>query len=56
MKQLQKRWAEFGTFARRAPYASGLLMLAIALYMGISADGPPGPTIEWLITEVVPEN
>jgi len=43
MKQLQKRWAEFGTFARRAPYASGLLMLAIALYMGISAGWASWP-------------
>jgi nickel/cobalt exporter len=33
---IQKRWSGFSTLARRAPYASGVLMLLIALYMGIS--------------------
>lgn len=36
VRHVQKRWSGFGTFARRAPYASGLLMLAIALYMAYS--------------------
>jgi nickel/cobalt transporter (NicO) family protein len=36
IKHIQKRWNGFDSFARRAPYASGLLMLAIALYMGFS--------------------
>jgi nickel/cobalt transporter (NicO) family protein len=33
---IQKRWSGFSTLARRAPYASGVLMLLIALYMGVS--------------------
>lgn len=36
VRHVQKRWSGFGAFARRAPYASGLLMLLIALYMGYS--------------------
>ena len=36
VKHIQKRWNGFDTFARRAPYASGILMLVIALYMGYS--------------------
>jgi nickel/cobalt exporter len=36
VRHLQKRWSGFNTFARRAPYASGALMLVIALYMGVS--------------------
>ena len=34
VRHVQKRWSGFSTFARRAPYASGFLMLLIALYMG----------------------
>jgi nickel/cobalt transporter (NicO) family protein len=34
VRHVQKRWPGFDTFARRAPYASGVLMLLIALYMG----------------------
>ncbi len=34
VRHVQKRWSGFGTFARRAPYASGVLMLLIAMYMG----------------------
>lgn len=34
VRHVQKRWSGFSTFARRAPYASGVLMLLIALYMG----------------------
>ncbi|WP_026793287.1 nickel/cobalt efflux transporter [Pleomorphomonas oryzae] len=33
---VQKHWKGFSTFARRAPYASGALMLLIGLYMGVS--------------------
>ncbi|MBS1167505.1 MAG: high-affinity nickel-transporter [Proteobacteria bacterium] len=33
---VQKRWSGFETFARRAPYASGVLMLVIAVYMAAS--------------------
>lgn len=36
VRQVQKRWSGFGAFARRAPYASGALMLFVALYMGAS--------------------
>lgn len=33
---IKKRWSGFDSFAKRAPYASGGLMVVIALYMGIS--------------------
>ncbi len=33
---IKKRWSGFDSFASRAPYASGGLMLVIALYMGVS--------------------
>lgn len=36
VRHVQKRWSGFNTFARRAPYASGILMVLIALYMGYS--------------------
>lgn len=36
VRHVQKRWSGFDAFARRAPYASGVLMLLIALYMGYS--------------------
>lgn len=36
VRHVQKRWSGFNTFAKRAPYASGALMLLIALYMGYS--------------------
>lgn len=36
VKHIGKRWSGFSAFARRAPYASGGLMVVIALYMGIS--------------------
>jgi nickel/cobalt exporter len=29
------RWAWLGTFARRAPYASGVLILAVGVYVGV---------------------
>lgn len=36
VRHIQKRWSGFSTFARRAPYASGALMVVIAVYMGVS--------------------
>jgi ABC-type nickel/cobalt efflux system permease component RcnA len=36
MRHIERRWAGFTVFARRAPYASGVLMLGIALYIGVS--------------------
>lgn len=36
VKHVQKRWSGFGALARRAPYASGALMLLIAAYMALS--------------------
>jgi len=36
VKHIRKRWSGFAAFSRRAPYASGGLMIVIALYMGIS--------------------
>ena len=36
VQQVQKRWSGFSTFARRAPYASGALMLLVAVYMAVS--------------------
>lgn len=35
VRHIQKRWSGFSTFARRAPYASGALMLLIGVYMGV---------------------
>ncbi|MDE3176762.1 MAG: nickel/cobalt efflux transporter RcnA [Pseudomonadota bacterium] len=35
-RHAQKRWSGFGSFIRRAPYASGALMLLVAAYMGVS--------------------
>jgi nickel/cobalt exporter len=36
MRHAQKRWSGFGELARRAPYASGALMLLVAAYMAVS--------------------
>ncbi|GAJ30551.1 nickel/cobalt efflux transporter [Acidomonas methanolica] len=36
VRQVRKRWSGFGALARRAPYASGVLMLLVALYMAMS--------------------
>jgi len=35
VKHIQTRWTGFSVLAGRAPYASAILMLAIALYMGM---------------------
>jgi nickel/cobalt exporter len=49
IRHIQKRWSGFGALARRAPYASAGLMIAIALYMGVSGwiglTGGQGPQI-----------
>jgi nickel/cobalt exporter len=34
VRQATRRWSWFGTFARRAPYFSGLLIIAVGLYVG----------------------
>jgi nickel/cobalt exporter len=36
VRHVQKRWSGFTAFARRAPYASGVLMLLVALYLAVS--------------------
>jgi nickel/cobalt exporter len=47
VKQVQKRWSGFSAFARRAPYASGTLMVLVAAYMAVSGwiglTGAPPP-------------
>jgi nickel/cobalt exporter len=35
VQHAQQRWSWFGSFARRAPYASSLLIIAIGVYVGI---------------------
>jgi len=35
MRHASQRWSWLGTFARRAPYASSALVLAVGLYVGI---------------------
>ncbi len=53
VRQATKRWSWFGTLARRAPYVSSLLILAVGIYIGIvgwqglavTTDGGP-PSIE----------
>ncbi|WP_445491872.1 nickel/cobalt efflux transporter [Rhodopseudomonas sp. RCAM05734] len=35
VKHVATRWSGFGTFARRAPYASGGLIILVGLYMGV---------------------
>lgn len=34
VRHATQRWSWFGTFARRAPYFSGLLIIAVGLYVG----------------------
>ena len=36
MRHAEKRWSGCGALLRRAPYASGALMLLVAAYMGVS--------------------
>jgi nickel/cobalt transporter (NicO) family protein len=36
LRHAEKHWSGFGAFVRRAPYASGALMLLVASYMGVS--------------------
>lgn len=35
VKHVATRWSGFSTFARRAPYASGVLIVLVGLYMGV---------------------
>lgn len=35
VQHAEQRWSWFGSFARRAPYASSLLIIAIGVYVGI---------------------
>jgi nickel/cobalt exporter len=35
MRHASERWSWFGMLARRAPYASSALVLAVGLYVGI---------------------
>jgi ABC-type nickel/cobalt efflux system permease component RcnA len=37
MKHIASRWDGFSTFARRAPYASGVLIIAVGVFMGVQA-------------------
>jgi nickel/cobalt exporter len=34
VRQATKRWSWFGTLARRAPYFSSILIIAVGLYVG----------------------
>jgi nickel/cobalt exporter len=43
VRHIQKRWSGFGAFARKAPYASSVLMLLIAGYMAYTEAGPAWP-------------
>jgi len=36
MRHAKRRWSGFGTLLRRAPYASGAIMLLAAASMGVS--------------------
>jgi nickel/cobalt transporter (NicO) family protein len=46
VKHVATRWSGFSTFARRAPYASGVLIILVGLYMGVQGwagiHHPPG--------------
>jgi nickel/cobalt exporter len=35
VKHVASRWSGFSAFARRAPYASGVLIIFVGLYMGV---------------------
>jgi len=37
VRHVSKRWSGFGTFARRAPYFSSALVIAVSLYTGYQA-------------------
>jgi nickel/cobalt exporter len=44
VRHVEKRWSGFSAFARRAPYASGVLIICVGLYMGVEGwlALPPG--------------
>jgi nickel/cobalt exporter len=50
VRHATKRWSWFGTFARRAPYFSSILIIAVGLYVGyqgwagLAAEAAPLPT------------
>jgi nickel/cobalt exporter len=33
IRHISKRWSGFGTFARKAPYFSGILILLVGFYL-----------------------
>ena len=35
VRHVASRWSGFSAFARRAPYASGVLIILVGLYMGV---------------------
>jgi nickel/cobalt exporter len=35
VKHVATRWSGFAVFAQRAPYASGVLIILVGLYMGL---------------------
>ncbi|MDF2117922.1 nickel/cobalt efflux transporter [Roseiarcaceae bacterium H3SJ34-1] len=35
MRHVEKRWSGFSSFARKAPYASAVLIIGVGLYMGV---------------------
>jgi nickel/cobalt exporter len=37
MRQASRRWPGFDAFMRRAPYASGFLIICVGLYVGVYA-------------------
>lgn len=46
VRHATKRWSWFSTFARRAPYFSGLLLIGVGLYVGIHGwMGLSGPLL-----------
>jgi nickel/cobalt exporter len=37
MRHASRRWSGFDTFMRRAPYASGVLIILVGIYVGAVA-------------------
>jgi nickel/cobalt exporter len=35
VRHVRRRWSGFDAFARRAPYASGALIICVGIYMGV---------------------
>ena len=36
VKHMAQRWSGFGEIGRRAPYVSGIIILAVGAYVGLS--------------------